>query len=341
MVSTDGTSINDFYGGGVSVSADGRYIAYQSRIVTTAANDPSPSNPYNVVVRDMNSGTITLASVDTTGTGGGNQDCTFDPYTQAISADGRYVVFHSSASNLVSPPAGGTNSYLRDLWTGTTVLVSASAVNGSAVGSNGSEVISPDGRWVAFATGAANVVAEPTNDQTNVYVRDIQTGTLTLASVNMAGTGGGNAGSGLGTFYDFPGGLSFSANGRYLAFRSMATDLTSGVVTGNRNLYVRDLDAGQTLLVTPNLTNTDGGAGDADTVGQPCSAPTAATSRSRTPPETWSPEPAITGTRTSSSATRMPARPPSPRLAARSCPPPTRPWTAAASGQSRPTAATW
>src|SRR5207253_2641666 len=77
---------------------------------------------------------------------------------------------------------------------------------------------------------------------------------------------GGNAGSGIGPFYDFPGGLSFSANGRYLAFRSLATDLTPGVLTSTRNLYVRDIDAGKTLLVTPNTAGTDGGAGDSDTI---------------------------------------------------------------------------
>ena len=103
--------------------------------------------------------------------------------------------------------------------------------------------------------------------QTNVYVYNIQTGALSLASVNMAGTAGGNGGSGIGTFYDFPGGLSFSAERHeYLAFRSLATDLTPNVTTANRNLYVRNLDAGTTQLVTPNLAGTDGGDGDSDVV---------------------------------------------------------------------------
>ena len=99
-----------------------------------------------------------------------------------------------------------------------------------------------------------------------MYVYNIQTGALSLASVNMAGTAGGNGGSGIGTFYDYPGGLSFSANGEYLAFRSLATDLTPNVLTANRNLYVRNLDAGTTELVTPNLAGTDGGDGDSDVV---------------------------------------------------------------------------
>ncbi|MDB5307932.1 MAG: repeat-associated core domain protein [Gemmataceae bacterium] len=251
------------------LSADGRYVAFQSLAQNLVAVGTGGFE--QVYVRDTVAGTTTLVSVAMTGlaaAGGHNQ---LVPNSQVISADGHYVVFHSNASDLVATPsAGQQESYLRDLRTGTTVLLSASAVDGHAVPSGAnygaSEVISPDGRFAAFATGAANVVSLPSSGL-NVYVRTLRTGALSLASVNVAGTGGGNGGSGLLATSDDPGSLSFSPNGRYLAFRSKATDLTPGVVTGNRNLYVRDLDAGQTLLVTPNLSGTDGGAGDADTVG--------------------------------------------------------------------------
>ena len=105
----------------------------------------------------------------------------------------------------------------------------------------------------------------PTNEQTNVYVESIQTGAVTLESVNQAGTAGGNAGSGLGSFADFPGGLAFSPNSEFLLFRSLATDLTPGVTTSNRNLYVRNLLTNRTVLATPNTAGTDGANGDADT----------------------------------------------------------------------------
>ncbi|MCA1683747.1 MAG: hypothetical protein LC708_01265, partial [Actinobacteria bacterium] len=160
-------------------------------------------------------------------------------------------VFHSTSTELVTTP-GGADSYLRDLVTGTTTRLNASAADGHGVGgTTGSEVISPDGRFAAFATASGGVVALPTNGQTNVYVKNIQTGAASFASVNMAGTAGGNAGSGLGTFFDFPGGLAFSADGHELAFRSQATDLTPGVAKGNRSLYVRDLTAGKTRLIRP------------------------------------------------------------------------------------------
>ena len=182
-----------------------------------------------------------------------------------ISADGRYVVFHSGAADLTATPPDGDNAFLRDLHTGTTTMLSASAVTGQAEGASNSEIISPDGRFAAFATTSTGVVSLPT-DETDVYVYNIQTGALSLASVNMAGTAGGNGGSGIGTFYDTPGGLTFSSNGEYLAFRSLATNLTPNVLTANRNLYVRNLDAGTTELVTPNLAGTDGGDGDSDVV---------------------------------------------------------------------------
>jgi RHS repeat-associated protein len=264
-IGLDGQSDGNAGSGPCNLSADGRYVVFDS----SASNLVGISNSgiQQVYVRDIAAATTTMVSVDMTGLAGAGGHNLLDASAQVISADGRYVVFHSNAQGLTPTPPSGTESYIRDLQGGTTTLLSASPIDGHAVGSVGSEVISPDGRFAAFATATDNVVALPSNGVTNVYVRNLQTGALSLASVNIAGTGGGNAGSGLGTFYDFPGGLSFSPNGEYLAFRSMATNLTPGVVTGNRNLYVRDLDANRTLLVTPNLTNTDGGNGDADTVG--------------------------------------------------------------------------
>jgi YD repeat-containing protein len=261
-ISLDGQSNGNAGSGPFGLSADGRFVVFQS----SASNLVSISNSgiEQVYVRDMVSGTTRMVSVDVTGLAGGAGHCDLNADSQVISADGRYVVFHSNATDIVA--SGGNGCFLRDLRTDTTVLLSASAVDGSAVGGNGSEVVSPDGRWAAFATAANNVVVQPTNGNANVYVRNIQTGTLSLASSNAAGTAGGNGNSGIGTFYDFPGGLSFSPDGTYLAFRSLATDLTANVATANRNLYVHNLDAGTTLLVTPNQAGTDGGNGDADTV---------------------------------------------------------------------------
>jgi Tol biopolymer transport system component len=260
LVSTDGTAISDFYGGGVSVSADGRFIAYQSKITTTQANNPSSSNTKNIVVRDRDTGAITLVSVNTAGTGGGNHDSVLlDSFsarpgdTQSISADGRYVVFESQATNLGSQPVSGSNVYLRDLLSGTTTLVNAAA-NGTGPGGASGAIISPDGHYIAFVSNNS-LLSQDTTGHNEVYLYNVQTGTLSLASINAAATSGGNADSG----GIQNGGLAFSADSQSLAFPSLATDLTSGVATSQANLFVRNLAAGTTTLVSADAGGSDGG----------------------------------------------------------------------------------
>src|SRR5262249_60405112 len=99
-----------------------------------------------------------------------------------------------------------------------------------------------------------------------VSLPNILAGSIALVRVHKPGTAGGHAGSGVDTFTStLPGVLSFSADGRYLAFPSLATDLTDGVTTSHANLYARDLVANRTILLTPNLAGTDGGDAGSDT----------------------------------------------------------------------------
>ncbi len=253
-VGQDGVHDANANTGPVALSADGRVVVFGS--TATNLTSLNGNGIDQVYARDMVAGVTTMVSVNFAGQAGGGGHNVINTDSQVISADGRYVVFHSGASDLVSPPTSSNNAFLRDLQTGTTMLVGPTT---------NSEVLSPDGRWVAFAT-TEKLTSTATSGRLNVYVRNVRTGELSLASVNMFGTAGGNGGSGIGTFFDFPGGLWFSADGSRLAFRSLATDLTPNVVTATRNLYVRNLDAGTTQLVTPNLGGTDGGAGDSDTV---------------------------------------------------------------------------
>jgi VCBS repeat-containing protein len=133
----------------------------------------------------------------------------------SISADGRYVAFMSYASNLVS---GDTNDkpdvFVYDRASGTTTLVSV-AINGTQ-SNNSSDypTISADGRYVAFCSDASNLVIGDTNDWTDAFVHDRQTGQTTRVSVASDGTQA--------DWYVGMRDISISSDGRYVGFNTSA-----------------------------------------------------------------------------------------------------------------------
>lgn len=137
---------------------------------------------------------------------------------------------------------------------GTTTLVSINREGKS--GGNDFSIfpsISADGRFVAFTSVAGDLTAAELDRSYQVFVRDLQAGKTTLVSVNSAGTGRGNRGSGM---------PSISADGRFIAFMSHATDLTAGDTNGFIDVFVRDLQAGTTTLVSANSAGKNGGNGN-------------------------------------------------------------------------------
>ncbi|MDX6242917.1 MAG: hypothetical protein QOE76_640 [Frankiales bacterium] len=235
---------NNVSGTGASFSADGRYVAFTSTASNLTADD---KNMYaDVFVRDRLLDTTTLVSVPAPGVPGGSNDSG----SPSISADGRYVAFQSAASNLVSPPTAFTDIFVRDLVAGTTRLVSATPTGQEANGNSSSPAISADGSAVVFTSGAAALVPGGTAGF-DVYVATLATHSVVAASVSSAGTRGLQD-SGFGVI---------SGNGRYVAFDSLATNLTSATTGGYRQVYLRDLVAGTTTLVSEQSA-TAGGNGD-------------------------------------------------------------------------------
>ena len=161
----------------------------------------------------------------------------------SISADGRYVVFYSSSSNLVSPATSGNQVFLRDLQTGQTTLVSVNRTGASGNGSSSVCAISGDGRYVAFYSSATDLVSPDTSGN-NIFRRDLQTGQTVLVSVNKDG------GPADGDSY-IPG---ISYDGRYVSFASYARNLVSGTTNSYKQIFVRDMQAGVTSLVS--ISNT-------------------------------------------------------------------------------------
>jgi Tol biopolymer transport system component len=189
----------------------------------------------NVFLRDRTNATTTLVSVNLTGTNGGNGDSV----PAGLSTDGRYVLFESSASDLVPGDTNGVSDvFVRDLVSGTTVPVSATSNGDFGNGASRNAVMTPDGRYVAFVSAANNLVSGDTNGIPDVFLRDVQLGTTVLVSVgtNPGRVGTANGGS------SAPG---ISTNGQYVAFYSTATNLAPGT-TNVSEIYVRDVVAGTT-----------------------------------------------------------------------------------------------
>ena len=163
------------------LSADGRTVAFLSAANNLVTNDDLGTS-VDVFVRDLPSGRTTLASVNLTGVGGGN-DYSGVP---GLSADGRLIVFESTASNLVADDTNGVaDVFVRDLATGQTRLVSVPASGqGSANGPSTAPLISADGRWVFFESAASDLVTTITEPAPQLYARDLVAGVTVLISAD-------------------------------------------------------------------------------------------------------------------------------------------------------------
>ncbi len=153
-----------------------RSIAVLTLIFTLTAAIPGSVYPAQAAPGDT-----TRVSVDSSGAQGNDGSI-----TPAISGDGRYVAFESSASNLVSGDTNGVEDiFVRDCQTGTTTRVSLDSSGGEANGGSVRPAISDDGRYVAFYSEASNLVSGDLNGIGDMFVRDRQAGTTTRVSVDF------------------------------------------------------------------------------------------------------------------------------------------------------------
>ena len=241
-VASDGTQGIDTSWGEPSVSADGRYVAFDSGASNLVGGDTNGLP--DVLLRDCSRGETTRVSVASDGTQGNGLSG-----LPSISADGRYVAFWSSASNLVSGDNNGSGDvFLHDCLTGETTLVSVASDGTQGNGGSLRLALSADGRYVAFQSGASNLVSGDINGTVDVFVHDCQTGQTVLASVASDGTPANGA-----SFAP-----SISADGRYVAFESPATNLVSGDNNGTWDVFLHDCLTGETTLVSVASDGTQG-----------------------------------------------------------------------------------
>ena len=259
-----------------AISADGRYVAFYSFASNLVSGDTNGFG--DVFIHDRQTGATERVSVDSAGNQGNGYSGN-GPSGAAVSGDGRYVAFQSSASNLVPADTnGGEDVFVHDRQTGATERVSVhsdgSEADYNAFWREGSRwpAMSVDGRYVAFESEASNLVGIDTNGDTtcdagcdtngyaDVFVHDRETGTTERVSVDS----GGNEGN----WYSFW--ASISADGRYVAFYSRASNLVSGDTIACpdystpgpcSNVFVHDRQTGITERVSVDSAGNQGDSG--------------------------------------------------------------------------------
>lgn len=209
-----------------SISLDGRYVAFDSTASDLVPDDTNGSG--DVFVRDLQAGTTTRVSVTADGAAqyGASQ-------LPAISGDGRYVGFESAGRLVPDDTDHRTDVYVYDRVTGTPQRVTVNSAGEPADTDTylADVTLSADGRFVAFDSRAANLVPGDTNGVRDVFVRDLRHQTTRLVSARADGAPGAS-------YSENP---SMSADGRYIAFESLAGDLPDAATSPSaERVYVRD-----------------------------------------------------------------------------------------------------
>ncbi|MCP4681970.1 MAG: hypothetical protein GY864_06540 [Desulfobacterales bacterium] len=228
-----------------SISSDGRYVAFQSYATNLVPGDTNGWG--DIFVHDRTTSTTERVSVDNGGTQGDGPS-----YYASISSDGRYVAFQSFATNLVP---GDTNAawdiFVHDRTTSTTERVSVDSGGTQGDGPSYYASISSDGRYVAYHSWANNLVPRDNNAAWDVFVRDRTTSMTERISVDNGGAQGDD-------FSSYP---SISSDGRYVAFRSYATNLVPGDTNALGDIFVHDRGTSTTERVSVDNSGAQGDSG--------------------------------------------------------------------------------
>jgi Tol biopolymer transport system component len=220
-----------------AISADGRFVAFWSQATNLIRGDTN-RDP-DVFVRDREKGRTVRVNVSSSGA----QANDYTSSSLAISASGRFVGFSSLASNLVREDAdNGYDAFVRDRRTGTTELVSVSSTGAQAHGSSGVDSISAKGRFVAMTSANDRLVPGDTNNAQDVLVHDRATGETSRVSVSSTG----EQTEGFNTSSDG----SISADGRFVAFGSLAPNLVPGDTNESWDVFVHGRATGETSRVS-------------------------------------------------------------------------------------------
>ena len=216
-----------------SISADGRYVVFSSDTPDLVAGDPY--GWVRVFLHDRETGSTSRVSVSNIGEQGNSISL-----RPRISANGGYVAFQSRASNLVS---GDTNAqddiFVHDRKTGSISRVSVASDGKEGNGQSTASSISADGHYVAFSSSAFNLVSGDTNNSRDIFVHDRETGSTSRVSIASSGEQANAA-----SYQPW-----ISADGRYVVFESLASNLVAGDTNSRSDIFVHDQETGIPELV--------------------------------------------------------------------------------------------
>jgi hypothetical protein len=230
-----GNSSSDDYSNGSPISADGRFIVFSSSANTLVPSDGNART--DIFVRDMKSHTTKRINV----TSSEQEALHGDSVDPAISANGRFVVFSSTADNLVPNDLNAVSDvFIRDRKKGVTKRVSVNSAEEESHGGSAETSVSADGRFVLFGSSSDNLAPGADDGHEDAYVRDRRQGTTRRASVSTRGRQANNS----------VGYMSISNSGRFVVFESDATNLVRHDSNGDGDVFVRDRLNKTTKLVS-------------------------------------------------------------------------------------------
>lgn len=244
------------------ISADGRYVAFNDDACAAPSNNSFAPAVAITYLRDVKGGSTTAPLLDANGNPLAGQ-------TFTMSADARFFAFTSAQTNIIP---GGLSGAVQQIYIGDTCVTDGAPISGckaqnylvSQDSTNTQNfdnsqtpykpTVSPDGRFVAFLSSGTNLVAAPTNGQTQVYLRDTclgATGACTPSTILVSADNSGNAGNGSSS------GVAVSSGGRFVAFLSAATNLPGSLPQLNSagdEVYLRDTCIGAPSGCMPSTT---------------------------------------------------------------------------------------
>lgn len=194
--------------GGATISDDGRYVVFASTATNLTAG-ATGGGASDIYLWDAVSGQLNNLTGGRGGAGGADQATLAHAGDSAV-----VVVFRTEKCLLAADQNGFADIYAWDMASGRFLLVSAGA-SGAGNGASDAAAVSADGRFVAFRSAAANLVAGDTNGLADIFVKDLQTGAIARVSAPAGGQANGAAG----------GGVAISAGGDWIVFDSLASNL--------------------------------------------------------------------------------------------------------------------